>query len=216
MPTSASATGAPLLTDGQLAPGTYTYRVQNSCDDPPIDCPAQATPPPALELEVTVPAGWQFFEGFPVIGPETGRETGVPNDAMLALGWTNFWAGLHSDPCLDASAPPVVPVGPMVDDFVNAVVANQKLDVSEPTDVQLGGYNGRFFTLSVPSDISQCELWLPWDPSFHAQGPNNIWDVWVMNVNGFRVLLVNEYFPETSADVKAELRAIVESITFKP
>jgi hypothetical protein len=216
VPSSASATGAPLLTPGAITPGRYTYLLQNACDDPPVDCPADATPRPGLALEVTVPAGWQFFDGFPVIGPETGREKGVPNDAMLALGWTNFWVGLHSDPCLDTSVPPDLPVGPTVDDFVNAVVAHPKLDVSEPTDVELDGYSGRFFTLTAPADISKCEFWQPWEPGFHAQGPSNIWDVWVMNVDGFRVVLANEYFPQTSADVKTELRAMVESIGFRP
>jgi hypothetical protein len=109
-----------------------------------------------------------------------------------------------------------MPVGPTVDDFVNAVVANRKLEVSEPTDVTLGGHSGRFFALSAPADISKCELWQPWDPGFHAQGPSNIWDVWVMDVNGFRVLLADEYFAQTGADVKTELRAMVESIAFKP
>ena len=48
------------------------------------------------------------------------------------------------------------------------------------------------------------------------QGPDNIWDVWVMDVHGFRVLIVNQYFPETSDDINAELREVVESIRFVP
>jgi hypothetical protein len=37
-----------------------------------------------------------------------------------------------------------------------------------------------------------------------------------MDVNGVRVVIMAEYFPETPKDIKAELRAMAESITFAP
>ena len=48
------------------------------------------------------------------------------------------------------------------------------------------------------------------------QGPDNTWDVWVIDVEGFRVLIVTQSFPDTPDDVKAELREMAESIGFVP
>jgi hypothetical protein len=218
-PTSSfpAPSAVPLLRDGPLAAGTYRYVHQNVCDDPPRDCPAQATPPPALGIELTVPPGWVAATDFHLIRPAEGRESGAPNQSALVMGWTNFWVGLNSEPCSQVSHQRTdIEVGPSVRGFVETVVAHPTLVTSEPIDVSLGGYSGRFFSLTAPADLSGCEEWRPWDPGFFAQGPNNLWDVWVMDVDGFRILIVTEQFPETPSDVTAELREIVDSIRFVP
>jgi hypothetical protein len=40
--------------------------------------------------------------------------------------------------------------------------------------------------------------------------------MWVMNVDGVRVVIMAEYFPETPRQIKTELREMAESITFVP
>ena len=214
--TPTASTGlSPLPVDGPVAPGRYRYVVDNSCDSP--DCPEEGRPASPLNLEITIPTGYATFEGFPVISLARHPGTNGPDGGALVLGWTSFWVGLNSDPCLAVGHEiPDVPVGPAVDDFVDAVVAQPALDVTEPTDAQLGGYGGKFFTLTGPSDISGCDNWRPWDPGFFVQGEDNIWDVWVIDADGFRVLIVNEYFPGTPDQVKSELRAMAESIRFVP
>ena len=103
-----------------------------------------------------------------------------------------------------------------VDDFIGAVVAHPALQVTEPGEIQLDGYSGRFFTLTGPSDISGCNNWRPWEPGIFVQGPDNIWRVWAIDVDGLRVILLTEEFAGTSAEVKSELAAMVESIRFLP
>ena len=52
--------------------------------------------------------------------------------------------------------------------------------------------------------------------SIYAQGPDNVWDVWILDVDGDRVVVVATYFPGTSADNLAEQQAIVDSIVIEP
>jgi len=217
VPPSAIPTAVPVLSDGPIPPGTYLFVHQNACDSPPIDCPAGATPPPRLGVQLTVPAGWVAATDAFMIRPADGREPGAPGNSALVMGWTSFHVGLNSEPCSQTSHQRTdIDVGPTVDDFVEAVRAHPGLDISDPTGVSLGGYQGRSFTLTGPPDLSGCEEWRPWDPGFFAQGPNNIWDVWVMSVDGFRILIVTQRFRETPPDVSAELRKIAESIRFVP
>jgi len=216
---SSSPDGPPPLKDGSIESGRYRFTLEPECADDLLDCPTSATPVPPIGIDVTVPsADWEADLEFLLIAPSL-QSTDAPDGAALVMGWTNQWVGLNSDPCIPIGTPnghvlPDTPVGPTVDDFVDAVLANPSLDVTEPTEASLGDHHGRFFTLTAPSDLSGCDNWRPWDPGFHAQGPDNVWDVWVMDVDGFRVLIVADYFPGTPAEVRTDLRAMAESIEF--
>lgn len=219
--TSSPPAGPVALPDGPVTPGRYRFAVRDTCD-PEVNqdgwqvCPeGQLTAMPTLEI--TVPAGWDAAPEVLSLFPTDGRDTTSPNSPALALGWTNHWVGLNSQPCASVEhRKPDIAVGPTVDDFVDAVVAHPLLNVTEPRPVRLGKYRGQFFSLIGPKDISDCEEWRPWDPAPYLQGPQNRWDHWVMGVNGVRVVIMAEYFPETPEDIKAELRAMAESVRFKP
>jgi hypothetical protein len=213
-PSIPTPSAVPVLRDGRITPGTYFY-VPYSCN-PPRTCSdtESAGTPGAPGIEVTVPSTrWEAATEFLAIWPTFGGS----QSGALIMGWTNNEVGLNSEPCSQTSHETTdIEVGPSVDAFVEAVAAHPKLDITQPIDVELGGFSGRFFTLTTPADQSGCEEWRPWDPGFYAQGPNNIWDVWVMDVNGFRILIVADYFPQTSDAIKSELRAMAESIRFVP
>lgn len=205
------------LQDGPVTPGRYRFTIRNVCEArDPIGCPDPSVAPPPLDLEVTVPAGWQHWSEYGLLTPEGEDPTEGPDGGALVMGWTTFQVGLNSDPCLSVGHEvPDVKVGPGVEDFVDAVQAQEVLDVTEPVDTKVGGYPARFFSLEGPSDISGCDNWRPWDPGFFVQGPDNHWDVWVVDV-GHRVLIVTQHFPDTPAPVVTELRQMAESITFHP
>ena len=212
---SPSPSGVVPLPDGYLEPGRYRFVVSVDCEgveDDPIACPEGVADPPPIPLDVTVPDGWERLPGFPVLRTIGEQEQ---EEGALVLGWTSNTVGLSSDPCASRSHElPDVEVGPGVDDFVDAVGAQEWPDVSAPTDTEVGGAAGRYFTLKGPADLSGCEEWRPWDPGFYAQGPDNLWEVWVLDVDGHRVLIVADYFPGTSTRTIAELRRMVESIRF--
>ncbi len=174
---------------------------------------------------MAVPEGWQQLEEFPnVISPDLPTPTEGPDGAALLLGWTTFQVGLNSDPCLtaaevdqfpDGHETPDVRVGPSVDDFVEAVQEVRAFDVTRPVDTEVGGHPARFFSLEGPDDLSACDLWRPWDPGIFAQGESNHWDVWAVDVDGDRVVILAQHFPDTPPQAVAQLDAMVATIRFE-
>lgn len=219
---TASSDDPPPLEDGPIGPGRYRFVLRPECADDLLDCAAGGSSAPPLGIDVTVPdEGWEASLEFLLISPSIPAGTGAPDGGALVLGWTTAWVGLNSDPCIPIGQPgghkdPDITVGPTVDDFVQAVQAHPAIEITEPSDVRLGDHEGRFFTLTAPTDLSGCDNWRPWDPGFYAQGPDNVWDVWVMDVDGFRVLIVAHHFPGTTDKVRTQLREMAESIRFAP
>jgi hypothetical protein len=230
-PTSVAASSFPtatpgvqLLTEGPIVPGTYAlppgqYGWAQCESPPPMGCPPEPPHARTMLMEITVPDGWDALAGFDgtVIVPQGPGSTEGPDGAGITVRWSGLTTGLHSDPCLSvAHRTPDIAVGVTVDDFVDAVVAHPELEVSEPVDTELDGYTGRFFTLTGPSDISGCDNWRPWEPGIFVQGPNNLWGMWVIDVDGLRVILLTQEFAGTPAEVKRQQRAMIESIHFVP
>ncbi len=229
-PSSASPTMAPgseappasilTLADGPITPGRYVVMPPEvgwaECASWVPECPPEPPQARSLQLEITIPPGWEAGADATIIVPSQGSTEG-PDGAGLEIGWTTPTAGLHSDPC--QSAPhlePDIRPGPTVGEFVDAVLAHLSPFVGEPVDVELGGYRGTFFQLTVPSEILTCRDWRPFEPGIYAQGPDNVWSIWVIDVDSFRMIVLTEEFSDTPAKVRADLRAMVESIRFVP
>jgi len=92
-------------------------------------------------------------------------------------------------------------------------------------DVTLGGYSGKRVDLQLPSDpeFARCtEGFYVWeeDPpapgGVYAQGPGNRWHVWILDVDGVRVVILANDYAGTSAQDQAEWQAIVNSIQIQP
>jgi hypothetical protein len=132
---------------------------------------------------------------------------------------------LHSDPCVTDDqiqldgAPVDVPVGPTVDDFANALAQHPLLDVTDPVDVTLAGYSGKYIDLQVPTDISACPTsYFPWEGgrSLYAQGPDHRWHLWILDVDDVRVVIQTGDYAGTAPQRQTELVAIVNSIRIEP
>jgi len=170
--------------------------------------------PSAASITFTfdAPASWERFEEIGVWIDGNGPPDGA--DLMFYRG-----GGLFSDPCLseaNADADADVPIGPTVDDFVNALVDHPSLDVTSPVDVTLAGYPGMYLDLQVPADISACATYQPLDGHIYAQGPGQRWHMWVLDVGGVRVLVETNDFAGTSAERLAEEQAMIDSLEIKP
>jgi hypothetical protein len=165
-----------------------------------------------MQVTITVPDGWAGIMGS-IWLDEIGN--GAPDGAGLLLG-RGAW--LLSDPCTKAQhvVAADVEVGPSVDDFANALADHPLLEVTDPIDVTLAGYSGKYVDLQVPADISMCEVYRPFDPGIYAQGPGHQWHLWILDVDGLRLVVQSTDYAGTSAKHRSELQAIVDSIEIEP
>jgi hypothetical protein len=172
----------------------------------------------SIRVTVTVPDGWAGLEGSALV--PSVESYSPPGGAALLFG-RGGW--LYSELC--AGPGPDIPTGTTVDEFVTALVDHPDLDVTSPIDVTLGGYSGQYLELRAPAntttdelgpDPSGCNYYFVWEPGIYAQGPNALWRIWVLDVDGVRVVVRNDSFPGTSPQVQAQLTAIVDSIQIEP
>ncbi len=56
----------------------------------------------------------------------------------------------------------------------------------------------------------------PGSRGIYAQGPGERWHLWILDVEGVRVVVQSMDYAGTSAQHRAELQAIVDSIQIEP
>ncbi len=208
---SPTPTATPLaLHGGQLEPGTYLV----SNVDAPVRTPVSFT--------FTVPAGW-FTKSDDLY---TSKHTGAAGE----LGFVP-WVVTHvyADACHSEGA--LKEVGPTVDDLVIALEGQANSDAGALVSVLVGGYQATFLPMSVPIDLdtSTCrhpdqliQIWAdPGETDFFAipvdaASINPLSGVYIVDVNGERVVILSGHTSGSSAADIAELESIIGSIHFEP
>jgi hypothetical protein len=152
---------------------------------------------------------------------------------VVLLAWT--WpAGtgfnVYGDPCRWSTTIPETPAT-TVDEIAAALAVQPSRDATAPVDVTLGGYSGKHITLHVPDDIAldsagefaDCDQTRfasygtegESEPGRYHQGPSQIDELWILDVDGSIVILDAVYGPVVPADLVEEMRTIAESATFE-
>jgi hypothetical protein len=168
---------------------------------------------------VTVPApGWSGDGGV------MAKNENV--DALDGAGMITFTGELYvyGDPCEWSTTKPDTPAR-TVDELVAALSAQASRNASAPVDITVGGYAGKSITLHVPDDavFSQCDegYFGSWGgpaeptPYRYHQGPGQIDEVWILDVDGVLTVIDTAYYAGTPVELVEEVRAIVESATFE-
>lgn len=131
---------------------------------------------------------------------------------------------LNGDPCNWSGAADDVEVGPTVDDLVTALTSSDDFETSEPSDVTLGGYSGKQVVVTMPGTLrpggntqTACDeqtyfIWNAEGFGIYAQGPENLWTVWILDVEGERVVIQRSEFANSAAERRQQLDSIVDSI----
>ena len=127
-------------------------------------------------------------------------------------------ANIYTDSCPSVLVDP--PVGPTVDDLASAWANLPGFDATAPIDITVDGFHGKQVEFTVPDyDEEECsnggtasagtdgggaDWW--------AQGPNQHNQLWILDVNGTRLVIVASYFPDTSPQDRAAIDEILASI----
>jgi hypothetical protein len=222
---SLGATPQPMPTadgDTSLGAGTYAF------DFTRLDTPGNPFP----RVLVTVPDGWSGFRGFGV-----DSLGGVDNLGGSRFHFVSFWdvVDVYKNPCHWLG--PKVHPGPTVDELAAMLAAQPLRKATVPVAVSLGGYHGKYLEQSIPKGLafSNCDkdpsdgqfyfeswtgnvLWnAPYDTTDrHEQGPGQVDRIWILDVEGRRFVIDASYMPGATAQDKADVQQVVDSIRFQP
>ena len=162
---------------------------------------------------ITVPDGWWINGGFALQShADTPRELAVTIWDVVDL-YANgcHWLG------------PMIHPGPTVDELAALLAARPLRNATAPVAVSLGGYQGKYLEWSVPADIhfSDCDggmfkSWNDIEGDRYQQGPGQVDRLWILDVEGHRLVIDATYMPGSTAQDRAELAQVVNSIAFKP
>jgi len=199
---------------GSLTAGTYWMK--------PIGGTAQN-----LQIDFTVPDGWEAFSNWALLSPRT---TAAPSGS--GIGFLRTSGGLFSDPChwdmsgTGSTAVGDVPVGPTAADLATALASQTAYTSTAPVDTTLAGYSGKQMDIQLPSDVefATCDegsywVWSDGDSggsNIYAQGPGERRRLWILDVEGTRLVIFRNFYAGTTAADLAEAQAIIESIVITP
>jgi hypothetical protein len=168
-------------------------------------------------VTVAVPAGWSAGDDWVVIGP---RGNDLP-DGMAIRFYTI--PNLAANPLSHSAGNLDPPVGPTVDDMVQAIVVHPGWTASEPADITIDGRAGQLVSITIPADAV-----LPFVDGGHTfylyaePSGGGIWgwargqtfDWYIVDVDGQRLIIDSFHYPGTSEEDLAAQRAVVESVQF--
>jgi hypothetical protein len=160
-----------------------------------------------VHLTFAVPAGWVDNDSY---------VSKVNTDPIFAVGF-DVVDTIYTDSC--PSVPVDPPVGPTVDDLASAWANLPGFDATAASDITVDGFHGKQVDFTVPDyNEEDCtygtfNLWNSVGGGHYwAQGPNAHHELWILDVNGTRLVISATSFPDTSPQDRAALDEILASI----
>ena len=153
--------------------------------------------------------------------------------SLIAWEWPGGTGiNVYRDPCRWKTSIPKSPAT-TPDEIATAFATQASTDASAPVDVTVGGYAGKAVTLHVPisfhipnagreEEFADCDantfalygIEGEKGVARNAQGPGQIDELLILDVEGSIVILDVAYSPATPAELVAETRTLAESATF--
>lgn len=171
----------------------------------------------AARAEVDVATGFEVRTDS-VLWPDDDR----PPRALM------FWTidGVNPQPCRGADPPRFADPGPTVEDLAMALHRQPHRLGAAPTPVTFAGYQGLYLEMRLPKRLQteSCttgsyEAWQALDPTTmgrqerYQYGPGFVDRIWILDVNGQRLVVNATFDPRITEADAAALDAMLESIT---
>jgi hypothetical protein len=180
---------------GSVIPGSYTI----------------ADPFP-VRLGIEIPSGWTMWSpGVEARTVALYKDSPDPPSGQ-ALGFL-IVDNVLADPCDSAAGLMEPPVGPEPIDLAEALAAQTGTEATEPAPVEIGGFSGVYLDYRNTGD-GECASMQRWPGRDALNGERD--QVWILDVDGTRVVIDAASFDGTSEEDLAEMRAIVESMSIDP
>jgi hypothetical protein len=174
-------------------------------------------------IELTVPAGWFNYRGWALLKGGRGDSIAV-----------SFWDvdQVYPTPCKWKYESMLDP-GRGIGGLASALARQPLRNATMPRSIDLAGFRGKYLEWSVPAGISfdwsaPQKAWFPrcdegtfqswtargWNSDRYQQAPGQVDQLWILDVNGERLLIDASRGPHTTAAERAELAGVVDSIRF--
>jgi hypothetical protein len=112
-----------------------------------------------------------------------------------------------AEPCADVGLDP--PVGPTIEELVDAISALPGFVATPPIDVTVDGHSGKEFTVTAPNDVA-CALYTWMGPHrTNGVGAAEINRIRIVDVDGVRVLIAAAYWTDPTV-----ANEVLESVRF--
>jgi hypothetical protein len=162
------------------------------------------------KIAVTLPSSWFNYNGW-----------GLNDGGALSV---SFWdvAKVYTTGCHWRGKPKIDP-GRTAYGLARVLATRPLRHASRPRVVVLSGFHGRYLKWSVPNKINftRCgqgyfESWTGrgWATDRWQQGPGQVDRLWILDVNGKRLVIDANYLPWATRKQRAQLDHIVHSIKF--
>jgi hypothetical protein len=178
-----------------IVPGTYGL-------DDPFELP----------VALTIGSGWTSWSGSTQYGMAIYKDSPDPpaGKGIIVIVVDDVYA----DVC-DPSKGPLTPrLGPTVDDLVAALSSQPGTTVSPPEDVSVAGYSGKILEYTATGEGAGCEVLHRWPTLLGDRQalPNEHDRLWILDVDGVRLVIDAFSFSGASAADLAEIEAIVQTL----
>lgn len=194
-----------------------------------------ANDPVQVTLTIGAP-GWTELPGLGAVSKDDDSldPPETVGAALIAWAWpagTGFY--VYGDPCHWSTTIPETPAT-TPEEIATALAAQASSDGTSLVDVTVGGYAGKAISLHVPlsyevpgatreEEFAACDESIygfygiegGTEPERNAQGPGQIDDLVILDVNGSIVILDMVHGPAVPAELVDEVRGLAESATFE-